>query len=95
VLAQVTAQDRAKATFVRVHAGELADAADSRAEKLQDGTKPAELKDEIESAIKLASDTSSALGEMRISPRDQRLAAKTEKDLHRLALKAQKLGRSL
>jgi hypothetical protein len=95
LLARLTAQGRTKPSFVRVHGRDLSDTAESRAQKLQDGGKPASLKPQIEKAIELASSISSDLSDMALKPHDRALAADTEKKLLKEAQDAQNMEDSL
>ena len=95
LLAAEVARDRTKTTFVRVHAGELESAAQDSAEKLNDATPGAELSDEIERAVRLASDTSDALGQLAVSPGDEATGRSVQLELNRLSNDADDLSSSL
>jgi hypothetical protein len=95
LVAKGVAQDRTKATFARVQARQLSDTAYSRAEKLQDGTKSPEIRSRVERAITLATQVSSALGDLELSPRDQQQAEVTRRKLKALADRSQRFEDSL
>ena len=95
LLAEGAANEDSLSSFVRAHATELAAAADTSARKLHDGTVPAELKQPTRRAIELASQTSSALGDLELSPSNPGLAATVEARLKRLAASAADLEESL
>ena len=95
LLARLAAEGRTKPSFIRVHGRDLSDTADSRAQKLQDGSKPAGLKPQIDKAIDLASSISSDISDMTLKPHDRALAAKTEQKLLKEAADAQKMEDSL
>jgi hypothetical protein len=78
LLASDVSRDRTKATFVRVHAGELASAADESAQKINDADVASGLQGEAERAIRIAMDVSDALGELEVSPGDERQARTVE-----------------
>jgi hypothetical protein len=95
LLASDVAQDRTKATFVRVQAGELASAADESAQKINDATVAAGIQDEADQAIELGSEVSDALGQLVTSPGDEQAGSETEAKLRDLVDKAGKLSASL
>ena len=95
LLASEVARDRTKATFVRVHAEELASNADESAEKLNDADVATGLEGKAEQAIKLASDTSAALGELVVSPGDEQTGRSVQLELAHLSDEADKLSSSL
>jgi hypothetical protein len=95
LLAEGAANQDSLASFVRAHAKELADAADTSARKLHDGTVPAGLKAPTAHAIELASRTSAALGDLELSPSNPALAATVELRLKRLAAAAAALEGSV
>jgi hypothetical protein len=95
LLADGVARARTLSSFVRAHAKELADAADTSARKLHDGTVPPALKAPTAKAIGLATKTSSALGDLELSPSNPKLAARLETKLKRLGAQATRLENSL
>jgi hypothetical protein len=95
LLAEGAANQDSLASFVRAHAKELADAADTSARKLHDGTVPGDLKGPTRHAIDLATQTSTALGDLELSPSNPDLAATVEAKLKRLAAQASALEGSL
>jgi hypothetical protein len=95
LLASDVSLDRTKATFVRVHAGELASSADESAEKINDADVANGLEDEAKQAIKIAMDTSDALGELEIAPGDEQGARDVEAKLERASKAADMLSAKL
>jgi hypothetical protein len=95
LLASEVARDRTKATFVRVHADELASNAEESAEKLNDADVAPGLEDKSKRAIELASEISDALGELVVSPGDERVGRSVQLKLHALADKTDELSSSL
>jgi hypothetical protein len=95
LLASDVSLDRTKATFVRVHAGELASAADDSAQKLNDADLASGLEDDARRAIRIAMDASDALGELEISPGDERQAKTVEAKLASAGNRADELSSSL
>jgi hypothetical protein len=95
LLASDVANDRTKATFVRVHAGELASAADESAQKINDADVAAGLEQEAERAIRLATEVSDALGDLRVAPGDERAGRETMAKLGRLTDEADRLAATL
>jgi hypothetical protein len=95
LLAQGVVQQRTLSSFVRAHATELADAADTSARKLHDATVPHSLQGSTSEAIDLATRTSSVLGDLELSPSNPQEAARIESKLNRLAGAATRLGDSL
>jgi hypothetical protein len=95
LLADDVARDRTKATFVRVHAGELADTVDESAEKLNDATPQAGLKNDVEHAMVLASEASQALGTLEESPGDEQQAKQARDELGKVSRAAGRLADSL
>jgi hypothetical protein len=94
-VAQGVRQDRTRATFVRVHAGELADEADSGAEKLRDARPQFGIDKDVRRAIDLAGATSDALGEIVLAPGDEAEGAKAERELTDLTTRLRRLAESL
>jgi hypothetical protein len=95
LLADGVARGSTTSPFVRAHAGELAAAADTSARKLHDATVPGDLRTRVTRAIGLATRTSSALGDLELSPSDARGATAVEARLERLADRADRLESSL
>jgi hypothetical protein len=80
---------------VRVHAGELADTVDESAEKLNDATPQAGLKNDVEHAMVLASEASQALGTLEESPGDEQQAKQARDELGKVSRAAGRLADSL
>ena len=95
LLADGVARQRTLSSFARAHAKELADAADTSARKLHDATVPDSLRRPTTRAIGLATQTSTALGDLELSPSNPQLAAGLESRLKRLATAATRLEDSL
>ena len=95
LLASDVSLDRTKATFVRVHASELASSADESAEKINDADVASGLEDEAKQAIKIAMDTSDALGELEVAPGDEQGAREVEAKLERASKAAEMLSAKL
>jgi len=91
LLADGVARHRTTSPFVRAHAAELAAAADTSARKLHDASVPSDLRGQARRAIDLSTKTSSALGDLELSPSDPRGAAAVEARLKRLAARADRL----
>jgi hypothetical protein len=94
-VAQGVRQDRTRTTFVRVHAAELADEADSGAEKLNDSHPQAGTEADVKRAMDLAAATSSALGDIAVAPGDERAGAAAERKLLVLTTKLRTLAERL
>ena len=95
LLAHQVAEDRTKATFVRVHAGELAGAADESAEKLNDAEIESDLQDEVNAAIAIDEDVSGALSDLEVAPGDESEGDRAEATLKGAAERATRLEDSL
>jgi hypothetical protein len=95
LLANGVARERTLSSFVRAHATELVDAAETSARKLHDATVPPSLRRRTARAIDLATRTSSALGDLELSPSNPVEAARIESKLNRLAAAATRLQDSL
>jgi hypothetical protein len=95
LLADGVAMERTTSPFVRAHAEELAGATDASARKLHDATVPDDLRAAVRRAIALATRTSSALGDLALSPSDPERAAAIEARLKRLAAQADQLASRL
>jgi hypothetical protein len=94
LLAHDVARDRTRATFVRVHARELAEEAQHQAEKLSDAEPGPGIGAEKASAVKLAQDISDALGELVTAPGDEAGGRSAEERLRGLAGDAERLAAS-
>jgi hypothetical protein len=95
LLARGVAEDRTKTTFTRVRATELTEDVDHEAEKLNDATAGPGLADEKRAAVGLAEEISSQLGELEISPTDEKIAIGVDHALSRLQARAERLSGSL
>jgi hypothetical protein len=95
LLADGVARQRTLSSFVRAHAKELADAANTSARKLHDASVPGSLRQRTSKAIDLATRTSTVLGDLELSPSDPQQAAGFESKLKRLAAAAERLESSL
>jgi hypothetical protein len=95
VLADQIQQQRTKRTFARVQARELSDAAEHSAERLTDAHPADGLEQQTTDAIDLASEVSTAIGELETAPDDADAAGTTATRLRQLAAKAQQLSDSL
>jgi hypothetical protein len=94
-VASDVAGDRTKVTFVRVHAGELAAAAEHSAEKLADSKTDPELEEELDRAIRIAMDVSDELGQLQVFPGDEGRAQLVRDRLRQQAANAEKLAEGL
>jgi hypothetical protein len=95
LLADGVARERTLSSFVRAHAKELADAAETSARKLHDASVLPSLRRPTTKAIDLATRTSTVLGDLELSPSNPQQAAGFESKLKRLAAAATKLENSL
>lgn len=95
LLADGVVRQRITSPFVRAHTTELAGAADTSARKLHDATVPDDLRGRAKLGIALATATSSALGELELSPNNPNQAAAIENRLQRLADRADRLESTL
>jgi hypothetical protein len=95
LLAEGVAQQRTLSSFVRAHAKELADAADTSARKLHDASVPDSLRQSTSRAIDLATRTSTVLGDLELSPSNPQQAVSFEAKLRQLATAATRLEDSL
>jgi hypothetical protein len=95
LLANDVVLDRTKATFVRVRAREIGEDADHEAEKLNDAQSTAQGRRDKQEAIALASDISSAVGDLQVSPANRIVARSSARKLRQLADRAQKLEQRL
>src|SRR5919202_4629878 len=82
------ARDRTKITFVRVHGEELSSQAEHEAEKLNDAPVAPSLHARVQAAIKLSSDISGAIDNLRVSPQDREQARSSARNLRKLATRA-------
>ena len=95
VLADQIAGQRTKRTFARVQARELSDAAEHSAERLTDAHPDDGLLSQTEDAIDLASQVSTAAGELETAPDDADAAADAAERLRKLAAQSQRLSESI
>lgn len=95
LLAEGVADDRTKATFVRVRARELSETVDHEAEKLDDASANPDLAAQKKAAVRLAEHISSGLGQLQLSPIDESAATHVGKSLGRLAARGERLSGSL
>ncbi len=89
LIAADVADDRTKATFVRVQADTLAGEADDGAQKLNDASAPEDLQQHVARAIDLAQRASAALGDLAVSPGNEAVGAQAEDELRRIAAEAE------
>lgn len=94
-LGDQVASQRTKRIFARVQARELGDAAEHSAERLTDAHPGDGLEDEIGRAIELAQATSSALGDIEVTPDGAATAADAADRLRGLSDEAEQLADSL
>jgi hypothetical protein len=99
LLAEQIAKQDVQHPFVRVHAGELADAEDHIVAKLAETQEehglPAELQGPARATSGLASDASDALQELELHPEDPAQAAVAEKKLRHVSDKADQVASGL
>jgi hypothetical protein len=95
LLAQGVAEDRTKATFVRVRARELTELTDHEGEKLNDASSTAALAADKRAAVALSGRISNALGDLQTSPTEPAIAERAEHELGRLASRGERLQDSL
>jgi hypothetical protein len=95
LLARGVAEDRTKATFVRVRARELTEVTDHEGEKLSDASATPALAPQKRRAVALAGQISTALGELQASPTNGESAQRAERKLMRLASRGESLQSSL
>jgi hypothetical protein len=88
-------EDRTKTTFVRVHSAALADDAQHEAEKLNDAEARPELVARKAEAVRIAQAIDAALGDLRVSPSDRRVAHAVERRLDALSRQADRLAERL
>jgi hypothetical protein len=81
LMAKGVERDRTKATFVRVHARELAESADETAQKVTDADVQNDLGAEARRTIELAGELSDALGELETAPGNEARARGVEAQL--------------
>ena len=92
LVAQDVADDRTKATFVRVHSRDLGDVVQHEAEKLNDAQDVAAAKTR---AIDLADRIGTALGQIQTAPGSEMEGRKAASSLSRLSEDAKKLADGL
>src|SRR4051794_5483912 len=85
----------AQATFVRVHARELAEDADHEAEKLADAEASGRVAELKAAAVSLAQDVSDAVGELEVFPGDEATGERAAGRLANLAREAKRLEEEL
>ena len=96
LLAQDVAEDRSKATFVRVHSRDLGDVVVHEAEKLNDAEAgDADVGSAKTDAIDLADRIDTALGQLQVAPGSEPDGRTAEKALSRLSEDAGKLAEGL
>jgi hypothetical protein len=95
LMAEDVARDRTKITYVRVHGEELSSQTEHEVEKLNDAPVDPDLHDDVDKAIKLASDIGGAIDDMRVSPQDREQARTGADDLRKYADEAKKLVDSI
>lgn len=96
LLADQVAKNDIRDSFVRVHAGELADQMDHTVAKLHEteeqGDVAPELEESVKQTIQLASDASDALQELELNPADPDQARTTGQTLRDIGESAGKLS---
>jgi hypothetical protein len=96
LLAKDVAEDRSKATFVRVHSRDLADVVQHEAEKLNDAEADrADVAAAKRDAIDLADRIGTALGQIQTAPGSETDGRSAEQALARLSQEAKKLADGL
>ena len=96
LLAKDVAEDRSKATFVRVHSRDLSDVVQHEAEKLNDAeANRADVAAAKTDAIDLADRIDSALGKIQTAPGSESDGRSAERALSRLSEDAKKLADGL
>jgi hypothetical protein len=95
LLAKGVADDRTKATFARVHAGDLGDTVDHEAEKLHDASAEGLVARRKTEAVDLAGRISQALGQIQVAPDSEREGRTAAADLTRYGNRAGKLAEGL
>ena len=95
LLARDAAHDRTKATYTRVRARELGETVQHEAEKLTDADAEGEVRTKKAAAIDLADRISTLLGQVQVSPQDERANLRTADRLSALRDRADDLGHSL
>jgi hypothetical protein len=95
VLADDVAHGRTTANFARAQAGQLSSEAQHQAEKLNDATPVRGLRREVRAAIAIASDESSALDDLRTSPKDREQARMSRSMLRKAAKDSDELDMGL
>ena len=95
LLAGDVADDRTKATFVRVHSRDLGDVVVHEAEKLNDADAEADVAPTKVRAIELADRISAALGRIQIAPDSETEGRAAQETLSRLSERAGQLAEGL
>jgi hypothetical protein len=95
LLADDVAHGRTTTNFARAYAGQLSSEAQHQAEKLTDATPVRDIKGEVKKAISIASHESSALDDLRTSPRDREQARESRSQLQDAAKDSDKLDMDL
>jgi hypothetical protein len=95
LLADGVAGDRTKATFARVHARTLAEAAEHEAEKMADAEIVPRLERERERAVAIAQRLADAIGVLQVFPGGEDMARDTREELVEVAGEAQRLDASI
>lgn len=95
ILAADAAKGRTTSNFVRVHAGQLSSALQHETEKLNDARPAAGVAPNVRRAIKLASDGSNALDDLRTAPDDRAKAAMLRTQLLEAAKQSDDLDQEL
>lgn len=91
LLGDDVSRDRTRSTFVRAHARELADEADSQARQLAGATAPSNLAPARTRAVALAQQISSSLSRLQLLPGDEPTGRRTADELRRVAALARRL----
>lgn len=95
ILAADAAKGRTTSNFVRVHAGQLSSALQHETEKLNDARPAAGVAPNVRRAIKLASEGSNALDDLRTAPDDRAKAAMLRTQLLEAAKQSDDLDQEL
>jgi hypothetical protein len=92
LVADGVARDRTKATYARVHAGELADGASHEAQRLADSDMAQGLGEARDTAVDYAEAVADALGEIETRPGDESAGRLARRQLRELVQKLSTLG---
>ena len=95
ILAADTAKGRTTTNFVRIYAGQLSSALQHETEKLNDAQPATGVAPQVRRAIKLASDGSNALDDLRTAPNDRAKAAMLRTQLLEAAKQSDDLDQEL